>query len=268
MSDERPDELDRLIPVAEAIDALNALIAAEESLDEVLGRVAQLACDAVPDAYAVSITVLGDPQPRTAAYTDERVLRLDREQYASGRGPCLEAAQSRRSVRVAIDASPQRWPEFVTAARDEGVSATLSVPLILDPVDPVDPADPPEHGELVGSVNVYSRSATAFDPFDEHLMRLYTTTASHAITNARRWHHLRETVGQLERALTSRSEIDQAKGALRVMTGATADEAFGTLVELSQRYNTKLRDVARQLLAEYASALDDQPARQDGPPQT
>lgn len=243
-SDERPGELERFIPDTEAIDGLNALSAAEEPLDEVLGRVARSACDAVPDAHAVSITVLSGRQARTAAYTDQRALRLYHEQYASGRGPCLEAARTRRSVLFTMDSSPARWPEFVTAARAEGVSATLSVPLMLDPA---------EHGALFSSVNVYSRSAPAFDPFDEHLMRLYTVTASHAITNTQRWQRFRETVAQLERALSSRSEIDQAKGVLRAMTGCTADEAFATLVELSQRYHTKLRDVARQLLEEYAS---------------
>ena len=74
----------------------------------------------------------------------------------------------------------QRWPEFLEAAREEGVLAALSVPLILDA------PEPHQHGELVGSLNIYSRNASAFDPFDEELMRLYTVAASQAITNARR----------------------------------------------------------------------------------
>ncbi|OBK73962.1 GAF domain-containing protein [Mycobacterium sp. 1274761.0] len=98
----------------------------------------------------------------------------------------------------------QRWPEFVEVAREEDVRASLSVPLI------VDSADPRQHGELVGSLNIYSRNVLAFDPFDEGLMRLYTVAASQAITLARRWQHSRETVIRLEKALTSRTEIDQA----------------------------------------------------------
>jgi AmiR/NasT family two-component response regulator len=59
---------------------------------------------------------------------------------------------------------------------------------------------------------------------------------------------------QLETALTSRSVIDQAKGAVRTRTGCTADEAFASLVDMSQRRNIKLRDVAEQLLDDYSDA--------------
>ncbi len=247
MSDlgERPDELNRLLTVSEAIESLSAIFAAEEPLDDVLLRVARTAASAVPGADSVSITVFTDTGVRTAAYTDELVLPLDREQYTSGRGPCLEAAESRQTVRVSTDVEQQRWPDFVAAARHQGVLATLSAPLIVAPVHQEDA------GELVGSLNIYSRSTAAFDPFDEVLVRLYTVTASQAITNARRWQRSRETVTHLEAALTSRSVIDQAKGAVRTRTGCTADEAFATLVELSQRRNVKLRDLAHQVLEVY-----------------
>jgi AmiR/NasT family two-component response regulator len=128
----------------------------------------------------------------------------------------------------------------VTSARSCGISATLSVPLLVDQV-----ADDPE---LVGSLNVYSRTATAFDPFDETLMRLYMLTAGHAVTNARRLQQYRETVDQLQEALTSRAAIDQAKGALRAVHGCSEDEAFQRLVTESQHRNTKLHTVAREFL--------------------
>ena len=88
MNDDRPDELHRLLTTSEAIESLYTLFAAEEPLDEVLLRVAQTASGAIAGADAVSITVLDDAGARTAAYTDERVLRLDHEQYSTGNGPC------------------------------------------------------------------------------------------------------------------------------------------------------------------------------------
>lgn len=246
MSSKRDEKLlARLSTTAEAIESLHELFAAEEPLDEVLTRIALTAVDATSDADAVSITVLagaggGDP-PRTAAYTDEQVLRLDHEQYSSGRGPCLEAAQRQAPVRVEVTSATQRWPEFVSAAQGEGVRASLSVPLLIDLADR-------SGQELVGSLNIYSRNASAFDSFDEKLMSLFTIAASQAITNSRRWQQSRETVAQLERALTSRAEIDQAKGALRAVHGYTAEDAFNALLDDSQRRNVKLRTVARELL--------------------
>jgi AmiR/NasT family two-component response regulator len=55
-------------------------------------------------------------------------------------------------------------------------------------------------------------------------------------------------VGSLERALTSRAEIDHAKGALMAIHGCTADEGFERLVSGSQDQNAKLHEVAHQLL--------------------
>jgi len=240
MSDGRPDELDRLESVTEAIASLQSLFATEDPLDDVLALVASSAAGAIPDADAVTISVLDGANPRTAAVTDDRVMPLDDAQYASGRGPCLEAAEMRRPVRAAMAAEEQRWPEFASAARDRGISASLSMPLLVERAE-VEP-------DIVGSLNIYSATATAFDPFDESLMKLYMLTAGLAIANARRWQRSRETIEQLTGALTSRSVIDQAKGALRAVHGCTEDEAFGLLVTESQNSNVKLHTVATRFL--------------------
>jgi AmiR/NasT family two-component response regulator len=98
------------------------------------------------------------------------------------------------------------------------------------------------------ALNIYSHTASAFDPFDAELMRLYTVAAGQAISNAGRWQNSRETVTQLEKALLSRSDIDMAKGALIALHGCEPDEAFARLVDESQRRNVKVRDVALELL--------------------
>jgi AmiR/NasT family two-component response regulator len=53
---------------------------------------------------------------------------------------------------------------------------------------------------------------------------------------------------QLEQALTSRTEIDQALGILMGQQRCTADEAFALLRQHSQNNNRKLRDVAADLI--------------------
>lgn len=241
MSDDVLHPLARLVTAAEAIEGLRHLFAAEEQLDLIAARVATTAAAAIVHADAVSITVVTPTEAHTAASTDERALELDHYQYTSGRGPCLEAAARRTPVRAVIAEERQRWPEFADAAARSRTSAILSVPLVIGGVDC--------EQELVGSLNLYSDIAKAFDPFDENLVRLYTVAAGQAITNANRWQHSRETVTQLEQALTSRSDIDMAKGALIAVHGCDSDEAFAKLVGESQRRNVKLRDVAAELLA-------------------
>lgn len=53
----------------------------------------------------------------------------------------------------------------------------------------------------------------------------------------------------LRRAMASRSVIDQAKGAVRAVTGLSGDEAFALLAARSQHANRKLSDVASDVLA-------------------
>jgi ANTAR domain len=53
----------------------------------------------------------------------------------------------------------------------------------------------------------------------------------------------------LRRAMASRSAIDQAKGAVRAVTGLSGDEAFALLAARSQNANRKLSDVAADVLA-------------------
>src|SRR5512139_2460960 len=142
--------LAKLVSTAEAIEGLRDLFAAEEPLDDIAERVAHTAVAAIPHADALSITVLAWPDARTAASTDERALQLDCHQYASGRGPCLEAAWQRTPVSAVIGEEHHRWPEFVEAAQRMGICASLSVPLLIGGED--------EEQELVGSLNIYSQT--------------------------------------------------------------------------------------------------------------
>jgi GAF domain-containing protein len=240
MSTELAASLARLVTTAEAVENLRELFAAEEPLDVIAERVAKTALAAIPHADVISITVLSWPDARTAACTHEDALELDAQQYASGRGPCLEAAWRGTPLRAVIGEAHPRWPEFVEAAQRQGIHASLSVPLLIAGVD--------SEQELVGSLNIYSHTATAFDQFDAELMRLYSVAAGQAISNSSRWQSARETVTQLETALISRSEIDMAKGALIAQHGCNPSEAFDKLVAESQRLNIKLRDVVREML--------------------
>jgi AmiR/NasT family two-component response regulator len=225
--------------VTGALEGLRSATVGAEPVEAVLRRLAETAVFALPDADAVSVTRLDPTAPRTVVSTDDLVMRIDEEQYAADRGPCLEAGRVREPVRAVVGDHAAVWPEFTAAAEQAGIRAYLSVPLIVEDAGP---------GELVGSFNVYSYRAEAFDPFDEKLMRLLTTAASAAIGNARRWRAAADTVGQLETALVSRSVIDQAKGVLMALHRITSEEAFHRLVERSQRTNTKLSDVADDLM--------------------
>jgi hypothetical protein len=241
-TDPQGGPLDRLSATSEALRSLKDVFASEEPLDDVTRRLAATAARAIRHADGVSITIVRGEDAETRGHNDEWVLSLDHAQYVSGRGPCLDAAEHQQGIRADIGADKNRWPEFAEAAQESGVQAVLSLPLTIE-------GSHNDRNELVGSLNVYSYSASAFDPFDEALMHLFTVAAEEAIANARRWQFSRKTVAQLEQALVSRANIDQAKGVMRALHGYSADEAFAELVKQSQRRNIKLHDVALELLA-------------------
>jgi transcriptional regulator with GAF, ATPase, and Fis domain len=243
---ERRHPLERLDATVEAIHRLREISASEEPLGDVLGRVAATAAHAIPDADAATVTVLTGGKPQTLAWTDKRLVRIEEQQYAADRGPGLDAARSHRPVRAVVGDRREEWPEFASAAERAGIHAYLSAPLLVDGPDGTE--------ELVGSLNVYSLSAEAFDPFDEGLLRLYTAVAAWAIHNSRLWQQSREKIVQLETALTSRADIDQAMGIVMALHGCTADEAFARLAEQSQRSNTPVRTLARDLLLRVRAA--------------
>lgn len=237
---DRQDPVERLDEATAALAMLRDGFSAEEPLDEVLRRLASTATRAIQDADAVTITV-SPRQPRTAAASDDTLIEIDEKQYGANRGPCLEAARTLQAVRAVVGENKDAWPEFEAAADQHGVRAYLSVPIVLPAAD---------HNDAVhmGSLNIYSYTASAFDPFDESVMLLFTTAASAAITNAHHWQRSREHIKHLETALVSRAVIEQAKGVLMAVHSCTADEAFAMLVQRSQHKNVKLRDVAKELL--------------------
>jgi GAF domain-containing protein len=240
-NDGRPDPVTRLDEAAEALEALRDAFTGEESLEVALQRLAETAARAIPDTAAVTVSVVTLEHPRTAAATNARLIEVDEKQYSANRGPCFESAHTLRPVRAVVGEHGDAWPEFETAAAEHGIRAYLSVPVVL-------PSANGAEEEHVGTLNIYSYAAAAFDPFDEGLMRLFTTAASATITGAHRWQRSRDRIGHLEQALASRAVIDQAKGVLMAVHSCTADQAFKMLVERSQHENVKLRDVAKNLL--------------------
>jgi GAF domain-containing protein len=231
--DEVTDTLDRLVDILDR----------EEGLDIVLDRLVRTALLAIDGADAVTVTIHDEDGPRTVSATTPHVLPVDEVQYAAGEGPDLEAAKTRDALIVSL-ADPDtatRWPEFTEAAQAAGVWSYLAVPLVFPAVDDGDT-------ELVGSLNAYSHGKDAFAPVDRSLLQLLTAAAVAAAGNARRYLRSRTLARQLRNALDTRPGIEQAKGALMAIHGVDAAEAFGMLVERSQRENLKLREVAERFL--------------------
>jgi hypothetical protein len=223
--------------VTGALESLTAALATEDDFAVLLHQMCVQVVDAVPGVDEATITLRADDRPSTIASTSDVVTALDRNQYATGDGPCIEAAVSGHLVRLSVADAAAKWPDFAEDATAAGFGSFLSAPLTVSE-------------RYSGGVNCYSRRDDGFAELDEKALGLYTSAATPTLRVYTRYQQSRDTVEHLRTALQNRAVIDQAKGILMAIRRISADEAFTLLVEQSQRENRKLRDLAVQLVGQ------------------
>ncbi|PTR28670.1 GAF domain-containing protein [Rhodococcus sp. OK519] len=229
--------------LASLLLSLGESITDEDDLVDLLQRVTEVAHDVVGGADSTGVTVDFGARTYTAAYTDGRTLRVDHEQYAAGEGPCLHASRSRETVLVDLDEATDRWPAFTESARAEGIRSFLAAPLFID-------------DRTLGALNLYGRGRAAFDEVDADVLELLTGTVSRAIGEFARFKSARDAAEALQRALETRAPIEQAKGMLMALHRIDAHDAFQLLRKQSQTTNTRLRDVAVDLVGRLSAVHD------------
>lgn len=230
------------VDLADGLHGLAALVAGGLSLDDLLAAVAQFAAHAIPGVDGAGVTALRPAGSKMGiaawSVTAPFVRQIDIIQYETlQEGPCITCMQERTVVISGSLGGDQRWPRFGGRVGRLGVASSLSLPLLIG-------------DQVVGSINCY---AYATDVFGEHAVRLGTLFAGPAavsVYNAQVIAEARDTAAQLQRALVSRTVIDQAIGIIRARSGGTAEEAFDRLRQISQTENTKLHDVARRMVEE------------------
>ena len=218
-----------------AFAELGRISLSELTLAEVMNRVAELARATVPGADEVSVTLVNEGRASTVAFTGQIALHLDERQYEAGFGPCTDAAEGGAQINIADVATDARYPDFARAAALAGISSSLSLGMPL-----------PQR--TVGGLNLYARSAGAFDPDAVAVAQVFADYAAIALANANLLHASERTARQMEQAMATRAVIEQAKGILMARLGIDADAAFAHLARQSQEANRKLNDIAAELV--------------------
>jgi GAF domain-containing protein len=181
----------------------------------------------------VSITLLRDERPTTAAFTGQLAEVLDETQYERGYGPCLDAALGSLATEIADARTEDRWPQYVPTFLAQGALSALAAPV---------PAVHP-----IAALNVYARAAQAFTDDDRSALVESAAYAGAALTNMAALQDARDLAVNLQKAMEFRSVIEQAKGILMERHKLTAEQAFRLLSESSMHTNRKVRDVAAHL---------------------
>ena len=171
------------------------------------------------------------------AATSEQTRSLEMFQLQRDQGPCLDCYRSGSPVSVAdLETQADRWPQFVSAARNVGFRSVHAIPMRL-------------HDQRLGALGLFGTSIGALNDDDlslgqalAHVASVALVTGNAAVT--------RDTVNQqLQTALESRVFIEQAKGILAQQGNLDMDEAFTLLRRYARDHNQKLTEVAQAVVS-------------------
>lgn len=217
------------IELAEAFADVARALQAEPDVAQTLERIVQLAVKTIDGADDAAVTIVAAGTVRTDAATGDVPQQVDRIQYETGEGPCLDAIRDHGVFQVERLADEQRWPNFSRRASEEtGIQSMLSFRLFVEE-------------DTLGALNLYSRREAAFAECDPQAIgAVFAAHAAVALSGAQH-------DAQMEEALRSRELIGRAKGILMARENISAEEAFDRLRVTSQHLNVKLRVVAERV---------------------
>ncbi len=165
----------------------------------------------------------------TLACTDDVGAALDDLQRSLREGPAVVALASGGWARSGDVAHDRRWPAWGAAAAGRGVCSSLSIAV-------------PFGDEPFAVISLHSKDSGRFAGRElVDRARLYAAHATTAIAAARRATTLRA-------AVDSRHVIGMAQGIAMERFGIDRQQSFELLRRLSSTSNTKLREVAQQVV--------------------
>ena len=214
--------------LAKTLSDLARSLQDEDNVVDTLDGIVAAAVKTVPGAQYAGITeVRARRQLVTRAASHEVAREVDRAQYHTGQGPCVDAVYQQKTLRLSDMAQERRWPEFRHRVVRLGIRSMLAFQLYVV-------------RDNLGALNLYSGETDAFSDESEHVGLLFASHAAVAMVGAQRQQ-------DMDQAIVLRDMIGQAKGILMERHKITADQAFMLLTRASQRTNTKLTAIARCL---------------------
>jgi transcriptional regulator with GAF, ATPase, and Fis domain len=175
------------------------------------------------------LLVSGVDRFRSVAATSQLAIDIDALQKRFRQGPCLDAAVGDSVVLCNDLRDDTRWPRFAEAAVAAGVHSLMSFQLFT-------------HNTRLGALNLFGLKPDAFTTEFEAVGAMLATHAAIAL--------IADDVRlQFQSALASRDIIGQAKGMIMERFKVDAIRAFELLTKLSQDSNTRVADIAAELVS-------------------
>jgi GAF domain-containing protein len=170
------------------------------------------------------------------ASSSERSEALELLQSRNEEGPCFECYRGSSPVfseDLAVDSD--RWPTFAPAAVRQGIRSVHAIPMRV-------------RGHTIGALNLFRAETGRLPERDMQLGQGMADIAAVALIQERAMRETRGVVAQLQGALNSRVLIEQAKGVLAERCRVSVDAAFVSMRGYARTHNSRLSDVARDVI--------------------
>ncbi|TCO62196.1 GAF and ANTAR domain-containing protein [Actinocrispum wychmicini] len=189
------------------------------------------------DADAAGI-MLADPQGdlHVMASSAEEARLLELYELQNNEGPCLDCFRSGRPV-AQDDLSAMRtvWPTFTQRLQQLGYRSAQALPMRL-------------RDETIGALNLFRTRPGLLGEADLGIGQAMADVATVGLMQERAIATRELLATQLQTALTSRVQLEQAKGMLAQRTGLPMGQAFQVMRDYARSHNRRLSDVAAQIV--------------------
>jgi GAF domain-containing protein len=190
------------------------------------------------DASAAGILLVDvDGTLRVMAATSEASSAVELFEAQNGEGPSRDCFHSGVPVSVTdLSTEAERWPRFAPVALSAGFRAAHALPLRL-------------RGQILGALNLFRTEPAAIGRSDLVTGQALADVATISLLQSRALGDVQAVAEQLQEALNSRTAVEQAKGVIAERLGVGMDEAFARLRRYARSQQSRLTDVALQVVA-------------------
>lgn len=174
---------------------------------------------------------------RMAAASSEQAELLEVFAAETAGGPCVECIHTGAPVRSTdLGADAERWPRYVSAARECGYNAVHALPMRL-------------RRNVIGVLSLLNTHADGVAETTSELGQALADVATIGIIQQRSIKHSQQLTEQLQTALNTRVIIEQAKGMLAASRlDTTPAQAFAALRGFARSHHLKLTTLAQDVV--------------------
>jgi hypothetical protein len=226
------------LATSEVFESLARIVYVSDTFEEVYVAIVRAAPGLVAGCDHASLMLRRDDRFETVAASDDVARAIDRYERELGEGPCIDAIAGASVFHDPDLTNGSPWPRLTQRV------------LAHTPVRGMAGFRLRAGEGAVGALNLFSDTAGGItdESVDQGIvLASFVTVALMASTQ-------RDTAESLRAGLRSNREIGKAMGLMMAFHKITDDEAFTMLRSASQNLNTKLVEVARQVVAHHNRA--------------